>query len=29
MHKNVFTLAVSFKGSYTADEPNFPTFQGP
>ena len=24
MHKNVFTLAVSFKGSYTADEPNFP-----
>ena len=24
MHKNVFTLPVSFKGSYTADEPNFP-----
>ena len=24
MHKNVFTLPVSFKGSYTEDEPNFP-----
>ena len=24
MHKNVFTLPVSFEGSYTADEPNFP-----
>ena len=24
MHKNVFTLPVSFTGSYTEDEPNFP-----
>ena len=24
MHKNIFTLPVSFKGSYTDDEPNFP-----
>ena len=24
MHKNVFTLPVSFAGSYTEDEPNFP-----
>ena len=24
MHKNVLTLAVSFRGSYTKDEPNFP-----
>ena len=24
MHKNVFTLSVSFTGSYTKDEPNFP-----
>ena len=24
MHKNVSTLPVSFKGSYTEDEPNFP-----
>ena len=25
MHKNVFTSPVSFTGSYTEDEPNFPT----
>ena len=24
MHKNVFTLPVSFTGSYALDEPNFP-----
>ena len=24
MHKNVFTFLVSFTGSYTEDEPNFP-----
>ena len=24
MHKNVFTLPVSFTGSYSEDEPNFP-----
>ena len=24
MHKNVLMLAVSFRGSYTKDEPNFP-----
>ena len=24
MHKNVFTLPVSFTGSYTEDKPNFP-----
>ena len=24
MHKNVFTLPMSFIGSYTKDEPNFP-----
>ena len=24
MHKNVFTLAQSFTGFYTEDEPNFP-----
>ena len=24
MHKNVFMLPVSFRGSYTKDEPNFP-----
>ena len=24
MHKNVFTLPVSFTGSYTEDEPNVP-----
>ena len=24
MHKNVFTLPVSFTGSYTKDEPNLP-----
>ena len=24
MHRNVFTLPVSFTGSYTEDEPNFP-----
>ena len=24
MHKNVFTLPVSFTGSYTRDEPNVP-----
>ena len=24
MHKNVFTLSMSFTGSYTKDEPNFP-----
>ena len=24
MHKNVFTLAESFTGFYTEDEPNFP-----
>ena len=24
MHKNVFTLPVSFTGSHTEDEPNFP-----
>ena len=24
MHKNVFTLPMSFTGSYTEDEPNFP-----
>ena len=24
MHKNVFMLPVSFTGSYTKDEPNFP-----
>ena len=24
IHKNVLTLAVSFRGSYTKDEPNFP-----
>ena len=24
MHKNVFTFLVSFTGSYTDDEPNFP-----
>ena len=24
MRKNVFTLLVSFSGSYTEDEPNFP-----
>ena len=24
MHKNVFTLPVSFTGSYTEDEPNIP-----
>ena len=24
MHKNVFTFSVSFTGSYTKDEPNFP-----
>ena len=24
MHKNVFTLNVSFTGSYNDDEPNFP-----
>ena len=24
MHKNVFTLPVSFTGSYAEDEPNFP-----
>ena len=24
MHKNVFTLAESFTGFYTDDEPNFP-----
>ena len=24
MHKNVLTLPVSFKGSYTDDKPNFP-----
>ena len=24
MHKNVFTLAASFTGFYTEDEPNFP-----
>ena len=25
MHKNVFASPVSFTGSYTEDEPNFPT----
>ena len=25
MHKNVFTLPVSFAGSYTKDKPNLPT----
>ena len=24
MHKNVFTLRVSFTGSYTENKPNFP-----
>ena len=24
MHKNIFTLPMSFTGSYTEDEPNFP-----
>ena len=24
MHKNVFTFLMSFTGSYTDDEPNFP-----
>ena len=24
MHQNVFTLLVSFAGSYSKDEPNFP-----
>ena len=24
MHKNAFTLPVSFTGSYSEDEPNFP-----
>ena len=24
MHKNSFTLPMSFTGSYTEDEPNFP-----
>ena len=24
MHKNVFTLPVSFTGSYTEDKPNLP-----
>ena len=24
IHKNVLMLAVSFRGSYTKDEPNFP-----
>ena len=24
MHKNVFTILVSFKGSYSETEPNFP-----
>ena len=24
MHKNVFSLPVSFTGSYSEDEPNFP-----
>ena len=24
MHKNVFTLPVSFTGSYTENKPNFP-----
>ena len=24
MHKNVFTLPVNFRGSYTQDEPNLP-----
>ena len=24
MHKNILTLPMSFTGSYTKDEPNFP-----
>ena len=24
MHKNIFTVPVSFAGSYTEDKPNFP-----
>ena len=29
MHKNVFTLPVSFTGSYTEEEPNFPLGNNP
>ena len=29
MHKNVFTLPVSFTGSYTEEEPNFPRQNNP
>ena len=29
MHKHVFTLPVSFTGSYTEEEPNFPQRNNP